>query len=62
MSEIPPLSGGSGPAQDSGPLEPVLVSVIIPARNAAGPLELCLESVLASDYPRTEVIVVSDAG
>ena len=61
MSDIPPPEGGSGPAEDSGPAEPVLVSVIIPAFNAAGPLELCLKSVAASDYPCTEVIVVSDA-
>jgi len=61
MSDIPPPKGGSGPAENSGPSQPVLVSVIIPAHNAAGPLELCLKSVAASDYPRTEVIVVSDA-
>ena len=61
MRDIPPPEGGSGSAEDDGPSEPILVSVIIPAYNAAVPLEYCLKSVAASDYPRTEVIVVSDA-
>lgn len=37
-----------------------LVSVIIPAHNAASTLDLCLEAVAASDYRDYEVIVVCD--
>ena len=40
---------------------PVLVSVIIPAKNAAEALPDCLQSVAASAYRHLEVIVVSDA-
>ena len=40
--------------------DPVLVSVIIPARNESRNIERCLRSVLSSDYPRLEVIVVDD--
>jgi len=37
-----------------------LVSIIIPAYNAAGTIALCLEGCLRQDYPATEVIVVDD--
>ena len=37
-----------------------LVSVIIPAYNAERWVEAAVESVLAQDYPRYEVIVVDD--
>ena len=37
-----------------------LVSVIIPARNERRNIERCVRSVLASRYPRLEVIVVDD--
>lgn len=37
-----------------------LVSVIIPARNEALNIERCLTSVLATNYPAVEVIVVDD--
>lgn len=36
------------------------VSVCIPARNETTDLEECLKSVLASDYPKLEVIVYDD--
>src|ERR1041385_4157780 len=37
-----------------------LVSVIIPARNEARNIERCLRSVLSTDYPAIEAIVVDD--
>ena len=49
------------PSRPDARQEPVLVSVIIPARNAAAGLPHCLQALAASDYPRLEVIVVSDA-
>ena len=48
-------------AQAGSSRQPVLVSVIIPARNAAAALPDCLQSVAASAYRHLEVIVVSDA-
>ena len=40
--------------------EPPLVSLVIPARNEARNIRRCVESALASTYPRLEVIVVDD--
>src|SRR5439155_11996745 len=37
-----------------------LVSMVIPARNEARHIGPCVESALASAYPRLEVIVVDD--
>ena len=42
------------------PTDPPLVSVIIPARDEAANIERCLRSVLATTWPRLEVIVVDD--
>ena len=42
------------------PAHAPLVSVIIPARNEAHNIARCLRSVLASEYPALEVIVVDD--
>jgi chlorobactene glucosyltransferase len=42
------------------PSEAPLVSVIIPARNEAHNIERCVTSLLATSYPRLELIVVDD--
>ena len=42
------------------PVEPPLVSIVIPARNEARNIAPCVESALASTHPRLEVIVVDD--
>ena len=42
------------------PLDAPLVSVIIPARNEAANIERCLTSVLTSDWPALEVLVIDD--
>jgi chlorobactene glucosyltransferase len=40
--------------------ESPLVSVVIPARNEARNIALCMQSVLRSHYPEVEVVVVDD--
>lgn len=35
-----------------------LVSIVLPVRNQEASVEACLESLLATDYPRTEILVV----
>ena len=40
--------------------ESPLVSVVIPARNEARNIALCMQSVLRSHYPSVEVVVVDD--
>jgi chlorobactene glucosyltransferase len=42
------------------PREPPFVSLVIPARNEAHNIRRCVESALASTYPRLEVVVVDD--
>ncbi len=39
---------------------PPPVSVIVPARDEAGNIEVCLRSLLQQDYPNFEVIVLND--
>jgi glycosyltransferase involved in cell wall biosynthesis len=46
------------PAELSGELP--LVSIVIPARNEGRNIRRCVESALASAYPRLEVVVVDD--
>ncbi|HEU4747090.1 MAG TPA: glycosyltransferase, partial [Gemmatimonadaceae bacterium] len=43
------------------PSDPPLVSVIVPARNEAQNIARCVSSILATAYPRVEVIVVDDS-
>lgn len=42
------------------PADAPLVSVIVPARNERHNIERCIRSILASDWPRLEVLVVDD--
>ena len=42
------------------PADAPLVSVIVPARNERHNIERCVRSILASDWPALEVIVVDD--
>jgi len=42
------------------PRDPPLVSVIVPARNEAHNIGRCVRSILATDYPNVELIVVDD--
>jgi len=42
------------------PSDPSLVSVIVPARNEAQNIARCVSSILATSYPRVELIVVDD--
>jgi chlorobactene glucosyltransferase len=42
------------------PSEPPSVTVIVPARNESRNIAACLRSILASSYPRLQVIAVND--
>jgi hypothetical protein len=37
------------------------ISVVIPARNETEDLQACLESIIASDYPKLEILVLDDS-
>jgi chlorobactene glucosyltransferase len=39
---------------------PPLISILIPARNEAGNISICLKSLLKQDYPNLEIIVLND--
>jgi len=57
LRELPGIRDGERP--DLGDTSP-LVSVIIPARNEERNIGACLSSMVASDYPSFEIIVVDD--
>jgi len=42
------------------PVDPPLVSVLIPARNEEENIQKCLTSILCQDYPNFEVLVLDD--
>ncbi|MEO7101722.1 MAG: glycosyltransferase family 2 protein [Gemmatimonadaceae bacterium] len=42
------------------PIEPPRVSVIVPARNESRNIAGCLRSILGSEYPEFEVVIVND--
>ncbi|MGH2516788.1 MAG: glycosyltransferase [Ktedonobacterales bacterium] len=58
-------TGGGGMERDGEPVEDraeePLVSIVLPARDEERNIRGCVESLLAQDYPRFEVIVVDDA-
>lgn len=51
----PRLDGAPVPARDMPTL-----TVCIPARNETDDLEACLQSLVASDYPKLEILVLDD--
>lgn len=56
MRGSPSLSDEAAPPSPESPL----VTVVIPARDEARNIALCMQSVLRSHYPRLEVVVVND--
>ena len=46
---------------DVPPDDPPLVTVIVPARNEAHNIARCVTSILSTNYPRLEVVVVDDS-
>ncbi|MET9682116.1 glycosyltransferase [Streptomyces coeruleorubidus] len=55
----PGEAGGSGKAGGSG--EPPYTSVVVATRERAGQLARALDSLLAQDHPRFEIVVVDNA-
>lgn len=53
-------SGAAEPVRPLGSEELPFVSVLVPARNEEGNIGPCVESLLAQEYPRYEVIVLDD--
>jgi chlorobactene glucosyltransferase len=54
---------GSRSLNDESPAPPSdapVVSIVIPARNEARNIARCLRSILSSDYPALEIIIVDD--
>ena len=58
VRDPPPLPGGPGDRRVGA--TPPFVSVIVPARNEAHNIAACVRSLVTSDYPGFEVIVVDD--
>ena len=58
VRDPPPLPGTLSDLKIDG--TPPFVSVIVPARNEAHNIATCVRSLVASDYPDFEVIVVDD--
>jgi chlorobactene glucosyltransferase len=56
----PRLEGWEPVGRTDPPGDAPLVSVIVPARDEEGAIARCLRSVLRSEYPRLEVLVVDD--
>jgi chlorobactene glucosyltransferase len=46
---------------DTPPADPPLVSIIVPARNEARNIERCVTSILSTNYPSIELLVVDDS-
>jgi chlorobactene glucosyltransferase len=44
----------------SPPAQPPLVSILVPARNEERNIRACVESLLAQDYPKWELLVLDD--
>jgi chlorobactene glucosyltransferase len=56
FSSRPRIDEHAAPPADDSPL----VSVIVPARNEAENIGACASSLLASTYPRREIIIIDD--
>lgn len=62
LSATATLERVNAPSGDGPSLEqPPLATVVVPARNEERAIEACLESILAQDEPRLQVIVVDGA-
>lgn len=48
------------PATRAAPLDDLLVSVLIPARNEERSVGRCVESLMQQDYPNLEILVLDD--
>lgn len=59
LPRIPDLLASEFDAGDMDIVWPA-VTVIVPAKNEAAAIEQCVRSLLASDYPRLEIIAVDD--
>ena len=56
---LPSLPDLTQEAYDLAPVDPVSLTVIVPARNEAGNVRACLESLLAQDFP-VQIVAVDD--
>jgi GT2 family glycosyltransferase len=59
QAHAPGVAGGSGEADGSG--RPPYTSAVIATRERAGQLARALDSLLAQDHPRFEIVVVDNA-